>query len=232
MQQPLTIILVQAQLLQRQVSRGEAVEPERLGTRLAYILAAATRMRGITQDLLDVSVQHSGRPLALLLAKTEFVALTRQVVREHQLVTDRHQFLFETESPSAVVSVDETRAHRVIANLLTNAIKYSPKGGPVRVTINETDAPDGKTVVLVVRDEGLGIPKDDLPYVSDRFRRGANVIGRFAGTGLGPASARELVELYGGTISVLSEEAEAAPSSSACRWPETGARRWPRWMHY
>jgi signal transduction histidine kinase len=60
--------------------------------------------------------------------------------------------------------------------------------------------------VLVVRDEGLGIPQDDLPYVFERFHRGANVIGRFSGTGIELAGARELVELYGGTISVDSKE--------------------------
>jgi len=142
----------------------------------------------------------------LLLAKTELVALTRQAVREHELVSDLDQFLFEAETPRVVVCVDETRAHRVLANLLTNAIKYSPEGGPVRVTIKQSDGPDGKAAVLVVRDEGLGIPQDYLPYVFDRFHRGANVVGRFAGTGIGLASARELLELYGGTISVESED--------------------------
>jgi PAS domain S-box-containing protein len=205
-QQPLTVILAQTQVLQRQLARGEPLDRERLGTHLTCILTAAKHMQGMTQDLLDAALQQSGRPLALLLAKTELVALTRQAVREHQLGSDLHQFLFEAETPTVVVTVDETRAHRVLANLLTNAIKYSPDGGPVRVTIKESDGPDGKAAMLVVRDEGLGIPRDDLPYVFDRFHRGANVVGRFAGTGIGLASARDLVELYGGTISVESEE--------------------------
>jgi PAS domain S-box-containing protein len=205
-QQPLTVILAQTRLLQRQLAGGGTVEPERLAAGLTYIFAAAARMRGMTQDWLDASLQESGRPLALLLAKTELVALARQAVREHQLVSNLHQFVFEAEIPSVVVSVDETRAHRVLANLLTNAIKYSPDGGPVRVTIKETNGPDGKAAVLVVRDNGVGIPHDDLPYVFDRFHRGANVVGRFAGTGIGLANARELVELHGGTISVESEE--------------------------
>jgi histidine kinase/DNA gyrase B/HSP90-like ATPase len=58
---------------------------------------------------------------------------------------------------------------------------------------------------------------DDLPYVFDRFHRGANVVGRFAGTGIGLASARELVELHGGSISVEATNATAAHSSCACR---------------
>src|SRR6266852_4443903 len=58
-QQPLTVILAQTQLLRRRLARGETLPPERLGARLAYISAAATRMRGMTQDLLDASVQQS-----------------------------------------------------------------------------------------------------------------------------------------------------------------------------
>jgi PAS domain S-box-containing protein len=209
-QQPLTVILAQTQVLQRQLARGETLPPERLGTGLACILAAATRMRGMTQDLLDASLQQSGRTLALLPTRTELVALARQSVSEHELVSDLHQFLFEAEVPTLEATVDETRVHRVLANLLTNAIKYSPDGGAVRVTVKATDGPDGKSALLVVRDEGVGIPQDDLPYVFDRFHRGANVVGRFAGTGLGLASARELVELHAGTISVQSEEGKGS----------------------
>jgi signal transduction histidine kinase len=131
-------------------------------------------------------------------------------VGEHQLVSAAHQFVFEAEVPVLEATVDETRVHRVLANLLANAIKYSPEGGPVRVTLKESIDPDGKSAVLVVHDEGVGIPSDDLPHVFDRFHRGANVIGRFAGTGLGLASARELVELHGGTIAVESEEGKGS----------------------
>ena len=63
---------------------------------------------------------------------------------------------------------------------------------------------------MIVRDDGVGIPAADVAHVFDRFHRGANVVGRFAGSGLGLASARELVELHGGTISVDSEEGEGS----------------------
>jgi PAS domain S-box-containing protein len=210
LQQPLTVILAQTQLIQRQVARGETVTPDHLETRLARIFLAATRMRGMTQDLIDESVLESGRPLALLLARTELVALTRQAVGEHQLVSAVHQFLFEAEVPVLEATVDEIRLHRVLANLLTNAMKYSPDGGPIRVTVREGIDRGGKSALLVVHDEGVGIPPDDLPHVFDRFHRGANVVGRFAGTGLGLASARKLVELHGGSISVESEEGKGS----------------------
>jgi PAS domain S-box-containing protein len=209
-QQPLTIILAQTQVLQRQLARGETLPPERLGTGLASIFAAATRLRVMTQDLLDASLQQSGHTLALLRTRTELVALARRAVSEHELVSDLHQFLFEAEVPTLEAIVDETRVHRILDNLLTNAIKYSPDGGAVRVTVKTTDGPDGKSAVLVVRDEGVGIPRDDLLHVFDRFHRGANVVGRFAGSGLGLTSARELVELHGGSIAVDSEEGKGS----------------------
>jgi PAS domain S-box-containing protein len=121
-QQPLTVILAQTQVLQRQLARGETLPAERLGTELAYIFAAATRMRAMTQDLLDASLQESGHTLALVLARTELVALARQAMREHELVSERHQFVFEAEVPSLEATVDEARVQRVLANLLTNAI--------------------------------------------------------------------------------------------------------------
>jgi signal transduction histidine kinase len=206
LQQPLTVILAQAQLLQRQLTSGELVDPERVRARLAHISTAAAQMHGMTQDLLDAWVQGSGRPLVLLLARTELVALTRQAVLEHELVSDLHHFVFQAEAPSLMATVDQTRVHRVLANLLTNAVKYSPGGGPVSVTLKATDGPGGKAALVVVHDEGVGIPPDDLPHVFDRFRRGSNVVGRFAGSGLGLARVRELVELHGGTISVESEQ--------------------------
>jgi signal transduction histidine kinase len=177
---------------------------------MTHIFGAATRMRGMTQDLVDASLHEAGRPLALLLARTELVALTRNAVGEHQLVSAVHQFVFDAEVPVLEATVDEARVHRVLANLLANAIKYSPNGGPVRVTVKERVDPHGPSALLVVRDEGVGIPPQDLPHVFDRFHRGTNVIGRFAGTGLGLASARELVELHGGTISVESEEGKGS----------------------
>ncbi len=218
-QQPLTVILAQAQFLQRQLARGETLPPEQLGTCLAYIFAAAARMRAMTQDLLDASVRQSGHTLAPFLARTDLVALARRAVSEHELVSEQHQFLFEAVVPTLEATVDETRVHRVLANLLTNAVNYSPNGGVVRVTVKASDGPDGKFALLIVCDEGVGIPQDDLPHVFDRFHRGANVVGRFAGTGLGLSSARELVEMHGGTISV--ESGEGKGSTFVVRLPLT-----------
>jgi signal transduction histidine kinase len=91
---------------------------------------------------------------------------------------------------------------RVLAHLLSNAIKYSPAGGQVLVEV----AREQDCARLSVTDGGLGIPKADLPHVFERFRRASNVGGHIAGSGLGLAGARDIIEQHGGTISVSSQE--------------------------
>jgi PAS domain S-box-containing protein len=205
LQQPLTVIKGQAQVLQRQLARGEVVEPERLEKCMSYINAAVMRMHTMIQELLDGALQESGQPLALVPEPTDLVALTRQAVSEHQLAFELHRFVLDVESPSLVAMVDAARLQRVVGNLLSNAVKYSPDGGPVRVRVAHTHTPDGLMAELSVQDEGLGIPPGDLPRIFERFQRGSNVVGRIAGTGLGLAGVRKMVELHSGSISVESE---------------------------
>ena len=205
LQQPLTVIKGQAQVMQRRLARGESVDSARLEQCLAYINAAVIRMHAMIQELLDAALEESGRPLALMLNSTDLVALVRQAVSEHQLAFDLHRFELVTEGPSVVALFDAARMQRVLGNLLSNAIKYSPDGGPIRVRVSEVQSPAGAFAQVVVEDEGIGIPPDDLPRIFDRFHRGSNVVRRIAGTGLGLAGARQLVELHGGSIAVESE---------------------------
>jgi PAS domain S-box-containing protein len=206
LQQPLTVIKGQAQVLQRQLARGEPVEPERIEKCMSFINGAVMRMHAMIQELLDAALQESGQPLALLLNPTDLVALTRQAVSEHQLAFDLHRFALDVESPSLVAMVDGARLQRVVGNLLSNAVKYSPDGGPVCVRVAQRHTPDGLMAELVVQDQGLGIPPADLPRIFERFQRGSNVVGRIAGTGLGLAGVRKMVELHSGSINVESEE--------------------------
>jgi signal transduction histidine kinase len=90
-------------------------------------------------------------------------------------------------------------------NLLSNAMKYSPHGGSIRVRISRGWSTAGAVAEIVVADDGVGIPCADLPRIFDRFHRGSNVVTRIAGNGLGLAGVREMVELHGGSISVESE---------------------------
>ena len=101
---------------------------------------------------------------------------------------------------------DADRLTRVLENLVANAVKYSPAGSTVVVRVDREEAPDGPLAVLSVADQGVGIPAADLPHIFERFRRGGNVAGRIAGSGLGLWGSQRIVAQHGGTIAIDSTE--------------------------
>ena len=88
------------------------------------------------------------------------------------------------------------RLEQVVANLIDNAVKYSPNGGPIEVTLHQ---PDPTRIELIVRDWGLGIPPERRENLFGRFYQ-AHGEGHFGGLGLGLYVSRQIVELHGGTI--------------------------------
>jgi PAS domain S-box-containing protein len=112
------------------------------------------------------------------------------------------QLISVLDPASATVSADPHRLQQVIWNLLSNAIKFTPKGGQVRVALQRVNS----QVELTVSDNGIGIPASFLPQVFDRFsQRDSSTTRAFGGLGLGLAISKQLVELHGGTINVMSE---------------------------
>ena len=105
---------------------------------------------------------------------------------------------------------DVLRLERVIGNLLANAIKYSPNGGEIIVTLSAEQDAQGAWGKLSVRDTGVGIPADDLPHIFEWFHRGANVKDQIAGSGIGLAGARQIIEQHGGSMGVTSEEGQGS----------------------
>ena len=153
---------------------------------------------------------EAGRPLELRRRPADLVALAHQAVAELQPTIPRHALVIETGATSLVGLWDAGRMDRVLGNLLSNAIKYSPAGGRISVRLTGDPAAPSGWAVLVVQDEGLGIPAADLLHVFERFHRGGNVTGQIRGSGIGLAGVRQIVEQHGGTISVQSEEGQGA----------------------
>jgi signal transduction histidine kinase len=155
---------------------------------------------------------RAGDPVDLQRETTDLVAVAEQVVHECQLATDQLAIRVETEESSITGYWDQRRLGRVLANLLMNAIKFSPNGGEIMVRIAREPAADtsgpgtAEKVSIAVHDQGVGIPAADLPRMFERFHRATNVIGRIGGSGIGLFGARRIIEQHGGTISVESEE--------------------------
>ena len=90
--------------------------------------------------------------------------------------------------------------------MLVNAIKYSPQGGPVTVSVTRTAEAGGPWLRIGVADRGLGIPSDDLPHMFEQYYRARNVAGAIPGTGIGLANVRHAIERHGGSVSIDSTE--------------------------
>jgi signal transduction histidine kinase len=197
---PLSTIQVAGEVVERAARRPGAVAADQLGRCGEHILSAARRMTRLLNAFLDVAHLQVGRPLELDRAPADLAALVRQVALEWQHTTGRHRIVYEGPDELAL-EVDGPRLQRAVENLIGNAIKYSPEGGEIRARLQAR----GGEVLLSVADKGIGIPPEDLERVFGRFERGRNVAGRFSGTGIGLAAARQIVEQHGGTIEVQSE---------------------------
>ena len=195
---PLSTIQSAAELLER--AADDPNMRDRVMSCAAHIQSAAKRMAQQLDAFLDVSRLEAGRPLELKKRKHDLMPLVRQVVQECQQTTARHQLLLE--GPAMLqANVDGPRLQRVVSNLVGNAIKYSPDGGEVTVKIEAHDT----DVIITVRDRGVGIPGSDQARIFERFQRGTNVEGRFQGTGIGLAGAKQIVEQHGGAITLKSQ---------------------------
>ena len=170
------------------------------------IAARQTRhLAHMMDDLLDVGRVISGKVL-LARRPVELAALARRVASTFEVTgeSDGHEMRFDLHE--AWIDADATRIEQVLANLLTNAFKYTPKGTDVRIAVTH----DGADALLTVRDNGPGIPPALLPRVFDLFVQGARTPDRrVGGLGIGLTLARRLVELHGGTIA-----AESSPEGS------------------
>ncbi len=211
---PLGAIKGYAQLLGRMFRRLE-LEPttaDRIASSLSGIDATVQRMTMLVNELLDLAHLQAGKPIQLSYQSADLMAIIQQVLAEQQQTSRKHHLRIETTLEELRGSFDITRMGRVISNLISNAIKYSPKESEITIRVTQEAASEqsGPQAIIVVQDHGIGIPAQDLPHVFEQFRRGKNVAGKIPGTGLGLASVKHILERHGGTVSVTSKEGEGS----------------------
>jgi len=201
---PLTALKGRVQLLRRRLAR----DPQRADdvATLASVEAQADVLARMIGQFVDMATLQAGQELPLQRRDVDLVLLAESLVSQYAATTDQHRLSVSGEGHGVLIGCwDPDRLEQVLGNLLTNAIKYSPDGGTVDVTLATVEDEAGVWAHLSVRDRGLGIPADDLPRLFERFHRGGNVAGRIAGNGLGLAGAHQIVRQHGGTIAVDSE---------------------------
>jgi PAS domain S-box-containing protein len=201
---PLNSIKLHAQSLQRLVRRNEAPDLKRLDDGLSAIDTMSTRVASLLDDVVDMARDRGHQGVPFEPEPTDLVALAHRCTEEVTSSTGR-DVQVEAAAETVVGLWDPRGIERVVLNLLTNAIKYSPQGGVVTLQIERVAADATPHAQLVVQDEGIGIPAADLPKIFERYRRGRNV-GGIAGTGIGLTGAKQIVERHGGTLDVASTE--------------------------
>jgi len=157
----------------------------------------------LVADLLDVSRIISGK-LRLDVRTIDLIYIVNAALDSIRPAADAKGIRLQTmlDPAAGPISGDADRLQQIVWNLLTNAVKFTPKGGRIQVKVQRIDS----HVEIVVSDSGVGISKEFLPYVFDRFRQAdASTTRIHGGLGLGLSIVHQLVDLHGGTASVHSE---------------------------
>jgi PAS domain S-box-containing protein len=196
---PVTAVLGYAQLLRRRLDRPE-VTFEQVRQPVQAIAEQAKRLDRLTTMLLDITRLEHGR-FALERRTMNLCATIELVVHEFRRLSERHTITVELPDTPLFVAGDELRLEQVLYNLLQNAVKYSPVGGTIAVSAGREE----QYAVITVRDQGVGIPAEELPHIFERFYRATNIPeGSISGLGLGLYLVRALIEMHGGTVDVRS----------------------------
>lgn len=198
---PLTVILGMANQIKTNPSTKTDVA-------LDMIVRNGENLLNLVNQMLDLAKLESGK-MTIQLIKGDFISFLRYIVESFQslAVSQQKQFHFLPERDELIVAFDPEKIRQIITNLLSNALKFTPPGGNVYVSLTEEVRPekDYITLVLRVKDTGIGIPEENIPHIFDRFYQTDNSLTRTAeGTGIGLALTKELVKLMKGTITVKS----------------------------
>ena len=197
---PLAAILGFAETLRE----GAVDNPAYRGKFLATIERHAQRLLGLVDNVLDVSARDAGRKPPQR-ETIDLRAEARRIARSLAPVARKRRVAIVASVPAGLTaSADRAQLEQAIANLIGNAIKYNRRGGRVRIQAKEL--PRGAGVEIVVRDNGIGIAADELPYVFERFHRSKDPEARERkGSGLGLAIVRGIVRAHGGRVWVESQ---------------------------
>lgn len=196
---PLATATAVAQLLRHQSAKGR-LDVTQLEARLASIEGALRRGALRVDELMDLARRDGAEVSTLHLERVDLVALVRSVLDGYRVTNDRHDLVLDG-SDAVVGEWDRDRIERSVDNLVSNAVKFSPHGGRIAVTVSEERSAASSVAVVAVADKGLGIPPQDQEAIFARFRRGSNATD-LPGSGVGLWSVRRIVEQHGGTLMV------------------------------
>jgi signal transduction histidine kinase len=197
---PATSVLSRAQLVQHRLHGGQALDAGWLDAQMQAIGEAIARLDATIDEMSDVTRLQVGQALDLQLEDLDVSAVVRAVAAEYNDVAEAPRVSVWAPAAAVLVCGDRVRLLRMLHNLIGNAEKYSLRGTPIDVDVQAQE----QRAVITVRDQGVGIPADELPRIFTRFFRASTSRG-VKGTGIGLAGSRTIVEQHHGRITVESE---------------------------
>ncbi len=198
---PLTIVIGRSDLLRRRLAGQGCAEDTQS---VEAIRRSALRMETMIQDMAESARLETGR-IEMHRSPTDLVELIRNLVDGLVPIEERYRIHIHAERSPMVVPLDRARIERVVTNLLTNALKYSPSNRAVTIDVRSVD----REVVVAISDHGPGIPPDELSRIFQKYYRTSGA-RTGAGLGLGLYIARLIVEASGGRIWATSKLGEGS----------------------
>lgn len=195
---PLASILASSNILRLYENR---LSPERKARHFDQIDLSVKLLIQMLDDMLTVA-ELDNTQLEFDPEMMDIAKFVDTIVAEFRLIDGEHHHLIVQTAVPNLIQADPKIIRQILANLISNAIKYAPTGSEIKISasLNETE----DNIILSVKDQGMGIPEDNLPYVFEGFYRASNV-DNIKGSGLGLSIVKECVERHHGTIEVMSK---------------------------
>lgn len=197
---PLAAILGFSELL-AYTDPAHQITPEQREEYLQLIHNKALELSRLVDDLLDISRVEAGQPLVLDYETVRFDELLHEVLHPYQEKSQRHRFELHFATAQTEIAADQGRIRQVLNNLISNAFKYSPKGGLIKVTVSGHNG----FCRISVADEGVGMTAEQVEHIFDRFYRADSSNTAVQGVGLGMSIVRHIVQAHQGKILVESQ---------------------------
>jgi signal transduction histidine kinase len=198
---PLNVILGFADVLLSEVDGPLSAEARE---NLQVVRQSGSHLRSLINDILDLSALETGR-LNLQLKQTNLWSVAADVVRESRVAAEAKNLSIEMHGEVVEAVADQLRVRQVLGNLVSNAVKFTSRGGVV-VTVGKT----AEHASISVADTGPGIAKEEQAAVFEEYRQSGDWQARGAGSGLGLAITRRLVRMHGGRIELQSRLGEGS----------------------
>ena len=217
---PLTLIKGQLENVLR------IVKDENVRKKINSAFNNSNRLNRLINQVLDLSKLESGK-MKLEFESTDIVALLKNRVASFDSLAEGNKISiqFNSKLKSLLLSIDKEKIEEVIDNLLSNAFKFTPPDGKISLMLDKEKSEFTTNAVITISDTGIGIAEEKLANIFDRFYQAdSSSTKQYEGTGLGLAIVKELVELHGGSITVISKLNSGTTFSIYLPFEETESR--------